>query len=233
MQRGYFFRFFFYLIGLLFLAFGITLNTTTGLGVTAIISVSHAFSVILGVQIGDTTLCLYSLFIIIEIIINLALKKRNDEFPLRRQIILALLQLPLSLVFTRVMNIFESVLPMLTELEGSIWQSFPMRFITLIIAVIFTGVGAAMSLDMRIIPNPGDGLVQALSDFFKKDVGLMKNIVDVVNICIATAVGFIFLGRLVSVGIGTIVAVIGVGRVIYFFNKIFLSEMLKLSGMDS
>ena len=29
-------------------------------------------------------------------------------------------------------------------------------------SIILTGVGAAMSLNMRIIPNPGDGIVQAI-----------------------------------------------------------------------
>ena len=38
--------------------------------------------------------------------------------------------------------------------------------------IILTGIGAAMSLDMRLIPNPGDGIVQALADCFKKPVGL-------------------------------------------------------------
>ena len=40
--------------------------------------------------------------------------------------------------------------------------------------IILTGIGAAMSLDMRLIPNPGDGIVQALADCFIKPVGLTK-----------------------------------------------------------
>lgn len=32
-----------------------------------------------------------------------------------------------------------------------------------------------MSLNMRIIPNPGDGIVQAIADFVHKGVGITKN----------------------------------------------------------
>ena len=231
MKREMLYRILFYLAGLLFLAFGLTLNTTTGLGVSAIISVSHALSVILGMQIGDTTFCLYSLFVMIELIIHYTMKRKDPSFPFKKQAVLDILQLPLSLVFTRVMNIFASFLPMLTELEDTLWSTFPLRFAALIIAIIFTGIGAAMSLDMRIIPNPGDGLVQAFSDVFKKDVGTMKNIIDLVNIVIAIIIGYLFLGRLVSVGIGTVCAVIGVGRVIHLFNGLCLEKMKRLSGL--
>lgn len=41
-------------------------------------------------------------------------------------------------------------------------------------AIICTGVGAAMSLSMQFVPNPGDGIVQALAGKFNKSVGLTK-----------------------------------------------------------
>lgn len=224
------FRFLFYIIGLVILAFGITLNTTTGLGVSAIISVSHAFSVVFSVAIGDTTFCLYSVFVLIELIIHYHLG-RKGRLDFKKQAALDILQLPLSLIFTRVMNIFSSVLPMLSELEGTVWNTFYVRFLVLLIAIAATGVGAAMSLDMRLIPNPGDGVVQALSDLSGKEVGLMKNIVDLFNIALSILVGYLFLGRLVSVGIGTVCAVIGVGRVISIFNRAFLLRIKVVSGL--
>lgn len=46
MQKTYFYRGLFYLMGLLILALGITLNTKTGLGVSPIISVSFSISTI-------------------------------------------------------------------------------------------------------------------------------------------------------------------------------------------
>ena len=45
----------------------------------------------------------------------------------------------------------------------------------LIAGIVLTGIGAAMSLNMRVIPNPGDGIVQAIADFVRKPVGITKN----------------------------------------------------------
>ena len=103
---------------------------------------------------------------------------------------------------------------------------------TLIIAIILTGVGAAMSLNMRIIPNPGDGIVQAISDFIHKSVGFTKNCFDLFNICLTISVGLIFAHHLVGIGIGTVLAVIGVGRAIAAFNHFFKQPMAVLSGMN-
>ena len=46
MQKNYIYRGGFYLVGLLVLALGISLNTKTGLGVSPIISVSYSISTI-------------------------------------------------------------------------------------------------------------------------------------------------------------------------------------------
>ena len=230
MKKEYFFRMLFYLLGLLFLAFGLTLNTVTGLGVSAIISVSHTVSLILNLQIGDTTFFLYALFVLAEILIHVHIAGKRGKAGLRKAIILDILQLPLSLAFTRVMNVFQAILPMLSETEG-VFSTFPARFIILLVAIAFTGIGAAMSLDMKIVPNPGDGLVGACSELFRKEVGLMKNIIDLVNITLSLFLSFIFIGYPESVGIGTIAAVIGVGRVISVFNRHMLGRMQKLSGV--
>ena len=100
----------------------------------------------------------------------------------------------------------------------------------LIVAIILTGVGAAMSLNMRIVPNPGDGVVQAIADCIHKNVGFTKNCFDLVNITISTLVGLLAIGRLAGVGIGTVFAVIGVGRAIAVFNHFTYDKMAELSG---
>ena len=144
-----------------------------------------------------------------------------------------ILQFPLSLIFTRFLDIFSGMIPDLwTTYPDSFAGSFPGRILFLIIAIILTGVGAAMSLNMRIIPNPGDGIVQAISDFHHKSVGFTKNCFDLFNICLTISVGLIFAHHLVGIGIGTVLAVIGVGRAIAAFNHFFKQPMAVLSGMN-
>lgn len=213
----------FYVLGLLILALGIILNTKSGLGVSPIISVSYSISTILGVNFGNMTFVLYAVFVVVEVLIHIALKKGQG-----RELFITLgkdlLQLPLSLVFTRFMNLFSAWIPAPSH-------GFALQLLVLVAGIICTGIGAAMSLDMRIIPNPGDGIVQAIADCIRKPVGFTKNCFDLFNICISISVGLIFAHRLIGIGVGTVLSVIGVGRVIALFNHLFMGKLTKLAGM--
>jgi len=204
-------------------ALGIILNTKSGLGVSPIILVSYSVSMILGVNFGNMTFVLYTVFVLIEVLIHIALKKGQGK-ELLITLGKDLLQLPLSLVFTRFMNLFSAWIP-------APENGFVLQLLVLVAGIICIGIGAAMSLDMRIIPNPGDGIVQAIADCIRKTVGFTKNCFDLFNICISISVGLIFAHRLIGIGVGTVLSVIGVGRVIALFNHLFMGKLTKLAGM--
>ena len=90
-----------------------------------------------------------------------------------------------------------------------------------------------MSLSMRIVPNPGDGIVQAIADCIHKNVGFTKNCFDLFNITITLILGLILAGHLVGIGIGTVLAVIGVGRIIALFQKLAGEKIVVLSGVET
>ena len=218
-----------YIAGLLCLAFGITLNVKTGLGVSPIISVAHVFSVLAGVSIGDAAFLLYTAFVLSEMMIHVVLKRRCNERNLASDLIKDMLQLPLSLLFTRAMNVFSVVIPQLDMLpDGLFLGSYFGRIIALVIAIAATGIGAAASLGMRLVPNPGDGIVQAVSDITGRETGLVKNIFDGVNVLISIILGFSFAGSIVGIGAGTIIAFLGVGRMVALFNRLCLPSVLPL-----
>ena len=234
------FRIFFYAVGLLILALGLTLNTKAGLGVSVIISVSYCVSVVSGQNFGNTTFVMYGIFVAIEIVLHMIrvgkYEKMEDgvlEHAGRKDrwliLLMDVLQLPLSLVFTRFLNVFSDLIPQIASGETTP-GAYTLRLVVLIVAIILTGVGAAMSLNMRIVPNPGDGVVQAIADCIHKYVGFTKNCFDLVNITISTLVGLLAIGRLAGVGIGTVFAVIGVGRAIAVFNHFTYDKMAELSG---
>ena len=203
-----------YILGLIILAFGITLNTKTELGVSPIISTSYSVSEIANIDFGNATFVLYVILVIAEIIIHLILKEKKT-------IILDMAQIILSLVFTRILNIFGALIPALKTEMGDMWQgSFAGRLFFLAIAIICTGIGAALSLNMRLIPNPGDGIVQAIADLTQKPTGLIKNFVDIGCVGFTCVISLVFAGKIVGIGIGTLLAMIFVGRVIAVFNHI-------------
>lgn len=199
-----------YVVGMFILALGLTLNTKANLGVSPIISVPYSISQITGLNFGDLTFVVYAMFVVVQIIIHIRLKNH-------KRIASDILQLPLSLIFTRLLNIFTVHIP--TS------QNLGIRFIILTFAIICTGIGAAMSLSMQIVPNPGDGIVQALAERFDKSVGITKNLFDCLNLSITLCISLFIAHQIVGVGIGTVIAVVGVGRVIALFHHIFESKI--------
>lgn len=199
-----------YVVGMFILALGLTLNTKANLGVSPIISVPYSISQITGLNFGDLTFVVYAMFVVVQIIIHIRLKNH-------KRIASDILQLPLSLIFTRLLNIFTVHIP--TS------QNLGIRFIILTFAIICTGIGAAMSLSMQIVPNPGDGIVQALAERFDKSVGIAKNLFDCLNLSITLCISLFIAHQIVGVGIGTVIAVVGVGRVIALFHHIFESKI--------
>ena len=154
-----------YLAGLVVLALGITLNVKTGLGVSPLVSTAHVAALAIPAPIGDTTFVLYSSFVVVQIVMHVLMYCRNRDLPIASTIAKDILQLPLSMAFTRLMNVFEAAMPMMTDLvQGSFFASMAGRLLVLLAAIVCTGVGAAASLDMRLIPNPGDGIVQTIAD---------------------------------------------------------------------
>ncbi len=202
-----------YFVGLFILALGLTLNTKASLGVSPIISVPYSISQITGLNFGDLTFIEYSLFVFIEVLIHISEKNK-------KRILSDLLQLPLSLIFTRLLNVFSVYIPTSNQ--------FGIQLLILAMAIICTGVGAAMSLSMQFVPNPGDGIVQALAGKFNKSVGLTKNMFDCVSVCITLCIGLIFAHTILGIGIGTVIAVLGVGRVIALFHHVFESQIIEL-----
>jgi uncharacterized membrane protein YczE len=208
-------RFIFYLLSMGILALGITLNAKTSLGVTPIISTAYCVSSLTGYNFGNMTFVLYVLLVCAEIAIHLA-GKRN------KQIVYDGLQVIVSLIFTRFLNVFDRLLPDFgsAEMHGTFAGSLEGRILILLAAIALTGIGAALSLNMRFVPNPGDGIVQTIADATGKDNGFVKNCVDITCVIVTCAIGLVCAHRIVGIGLGTVIAMIGVGRVIAVFNRL-------------
>lgn len=231
MKRQFYYRALFYAVGLLILAMGLTLNTKAGLGVSPIISVSYSVSEIFQLNVGNTTLLLYCIFVAVELLLHSTQGRDRPRQEQRLILLLDVLQIPLSLIFTRFLNLFGAFLPDLSSGTGGWTEQFPLRLLVLLLAIVCTGVGAAMSLSMRLVPNPGDGIVQTIADCIHRKVGVTKNGFDLLNITVTITLGLLLAHRLVGVGIGTVLAVIGVGRVIALFQHLTGAKLAALSGV--
>lgn len=209
------YRWLIYGLGMAVLALGITLNTKTGLGVSPVISVAYSASEIFHLNFGDMTFLLYTLFVAVQ----LFLRDSSERMA-------TLLQIVVSLIFSRLLNLCDALIPYSGRDHG-----LSVNLALLAAAILLTGLGVAMTVNMRLFPNPGDGIVQAIAEKIGREQGFTKNIFDVGCVCTTAAVGLLCSGEVVGIGIGTLAAMIGVGRSIALVNHFYKDKMLAAAGM--
>ena len=222
-QKNVIARISFYILGICTLALGLTLSTKTKLGASAIIAVAFSISEISGIQLGDATFILYCFFIAVEIVLHLLPGKRAPSDK-RKALIIDVLQLPFSVFFTRLLNVYAAWIPVPEQL--------PVRITVLVLAIVLIGVGAALTLDMRLVASPGDGIVQAISDRSGLELGLTKNIVDVCCVVFTCLLTLVCVRHIIGIGIGTLAGMLGTGRVIAIFNRMFGAYLIPLGKRD-
>lgn len=207
-------RTFYYVLGLIFLALGITLNTKTALGVSPLISVPNTVSEIYHLNLGNVIAVYYVVMVAAQIFI------KGKQFRM-----IDLLQAPMSVLFTRLINFFNANLDFSQSPMG-------IRLIVLALAIVCTGLGAALTVDTQLIPNAADGLVGAISQRTGKEMGFVKNLVDLCAVLLTAAIGLVLIHRVICVGLGTLLTVLGVGRVIAVFNHFCLNTIRTQSGLN-
>lgn len=208
-----------YGLGIVILALGITLNTKTGLGVSALVSIAYTVANAWNLNFALMTFLLYTCFALIEVGLKWGFLPQ-----LRKVLWKDLLQIPFSLAFSLLLNVFGGIIPVAEHVGAQI--------VMLVLAIVCTGIGATMIVDMHLIPNPADGLAQTLGMVTKKGMGLGKNLLDCSCVGISAVIGLVARGRLIGIGIGTIAAMIGVGRVVALFNRCFETKLCRTAGVE-
>lgn len=208
-------RFLIYSVGLMILALGVTFSTKAGLGISPITavpySIANAFPVI---PFSVSVFLVYAVMLAVQF----AVKGKRREWR-------DLLQIPFSFVLSAFLEWFGALFDLRFE---SLWQNL----LLLALATVCIGVGAAMMVAMHMVPNPPDGVIYAVHLVTGRDMGLLKNLLDLLCVAIAAAVDLVFTGRLTSVGLGTVVVMVLTGRVVYVFNRLFRRRLIRLAGLD-
>ena len=206
-----FYRWLFYIVGMVLLAMGIVLNTKSRLGMAPILSGMFCLSEVYGWNFSNLTLAWYTVLVAAQFVL------RGKNYRLAD-----LLQIPLSVVFTRFMDLFSNAI---TYVPETMWQ----KLLVAALAVVATGVGVTMAVNMRILPNPGDGIVQAISDKSGLSLGMSKNLFDGGSALLGVSLGLILRGQLIGVGLGTVINVVFIGRVVALSTWLFKDRMMRLA----
>lgn len=193
-------RWLLFLAGIQCLAIGIVCNTRTNLGVAAFTSVFYAISQIYHISLGTASILLYLILIAIQILL------------LRKLFLQVLLQIPFSLVFGWVTDVYDALLPFHT-------LTLPEAFLLLFTAFIFTSWGVFLTVQCNFVVTPVEGIVNTISKVFHLDFGMVKNCFDISMIVITAALCLVLKQPIIGIGVGTILSAIVLGRLIALYGK--------------
>lgn len=190
-----------YIVGLVILCLGVVLNTKTSLGVAAINVTPFVLSKTTTISLGNAVFIMYCLFIICECILN----KKID--------ILTVLQLPVSLLFGKLVDLFNTLL----NFEAS---NMVIGLVMLLIAITLVAFGTTLVISQNLVPNAPDGFVNAIGAKFNKPFGYVKLRFDIICVCIAFIISELLSGKIIGIGIGTIISMLLTGNMCSYFKKI-------------
>lgn len=204
-----------YLLGLLFLTIGIAISIKTALGISPISSVAFSISEIWHLNLGVINFLVYAVFVAAQFI----MRGKNSR-------VLDLLQLVVSFIFSWALDWCVNWLDY-DAADHSFWVNFAL----LLVAIVFIGIGVSASVKMKLVPNPGDGIVQAFADLMGWEQGFAKNVFDIGCVVVTTTLGLVFAGELIGVGVGTVAAMLGVGRVVALTNRFVMKKLCIAAGV--
>lgn len=191
-----------YVLGVGILAFGVVLNIKTNYGVSPVNAVPYSISKISGLELGNTTILCYLGYIVVEIFIMI----RNKDLKYN-----VLLQLPFGIMFGKFTTLFNSFLSF--QLTNHV-----QRLLVLFLAVFFTALGVVITINMKIVPIPPDGLTYEISKLIKKDLGTAKILFDIFSVIVTLIVSMVFAGKLIGIGIGTLFCALFIGKTVKVLN---------------
>ncbi len=195
-----------YLLGVGMLALGVVLNIKTDYGVSPVNSLPYTISQISGMELGNTTMLCYLLYILIQFLIM----KRNHNYNKN-----LLLQLPFGILFGKFTTLFNHYLSFQLSQHHQ-------RLAVMLLAVFFTALGIFITISMHIVPIPPDGLTNEIAKLMNKDLGMAKILFDIASVLMALIISFIFVGKIIGIGYGTLFCAFFIGRTVTIFKKVIL-----------
>lgn len=189
-----------YIVGLNFMALGIVLNISTGLGVAALSISIYATSQIFHLSLGTASIIWYLLFVVIQCCLS---NKITKEY---------ILEIPLSFVFGYLNDFYDYII----NIHSS---SYVESFLLLCLALLFISLGVYLTSETNLILNPGDGIVKTISTVFHQPFYNVKNIFDISMIVCSMTLSLVTQNPFMGIGIGTIISAFMIGRLIKIWTN--------------
>ncbi len=202
---------FIYIIGLFFMATGVTLSIKSQLGISPLNSVPYVVSVITGIDQGHLIIVYFSIFVLGQFLI---LRK---DFKLFYVIQVGFLTLfGYFVTFTKFILSFQPP------------DNYILQLALLILSIVSLALGLVLYLRADIMPMPAEGFVIALQKIINREFYKIKYIMDTLLVMLSTVLSFGFLGELDGVREGTVLAALLIGRTMGVMEKVFSKQVRAL-----
>lgn len=195
-------RYLYFILGVVINSFGVAFITKSALGTSQISSVPYVLSLQFpSVSFGMTTFLVNLLFILIQAV----LLKKNFQ-PVQ------FLQVAVNALFSVLIDVSMTLLSFFQP------EAFWLRIVSLLAGCVILAVGISIEVAPDVLMVPGEGAVRAISQTTGLKFGSVKVYFDVSLIVIASALSFLFFGRLNGVGLGTVISALTVGKFVNIVN---------------
>lgn len=194
-----FYRFIFFILGLIILTFGVCLTIKADLGAGAWDALNVGLSNVVGLTIGKWVMIVGCILIFVNAIL---LKKRPEVLSIFTIVFIGML-----------IDLWMGTIMGNLNLEG-----IPLRLGTLLMGLLIIGLGAAIYLQASFPLNPLDNLMMAIKHRFGVNLMAAKTIGELIGFILALIVKG-------PIGFGTLIVTFAIGpfiQVFYpFFEKLF------------
>ncbi len=192
-----------YIIGLCLMALGVVLTKRSDLGLSPFSTAPAALSNITAISLGTTTIIIHIFCIAVITIIEKKLTLRS------------VITFCIAWPFGWLVDLMMMLIGPMAEL------GFAIRLLINCVGLVINATGVTLIVGADLCLPAPDAMLRFLARHFDKSYPLVKNIGDISWMVFAAALEFIFTRSVKSVGIGTLLSAIFVGRLIKLFNKLF------------
>lgn len=189
-----------YLAGLLVMSFGIVLIKKADLGMSPISSIPSAAANLTPLTLGNAQTLFHVFCILLQVLI------------LRRVTGAILFQLPLSVVFGGLIDMYMALLAFTPA-------GMLARCGVCLAGIVCSAFGLVLIVSVEMVLPAPDALLRLVSREYQRPLGRVKLAGDVLWTVCAVVIEWITLGRVLSVGLGTAASALLTGNLVTLFRR--------------
>ena len=205
-----------YVVGLLFMAFGVAFSVNSNLGVSPVNSLPYVISKIIHMDLGNCVILVFSFYILVQILVM----RKDFKW-------INLTQLIFSTIFGYFVDLAKWIVG-----DFAI-PTYAGQLLMLAISILLVAIGVSLYMGVKLVNMPMEGMTHAVNRVFFPDKPFhdIKVIMDCLTVVIGIVLSFVFLGKLDGIREGTVICALLVGKLMKPMQKVLKPAVEKICGI--